>query len=170
MESSEEKLVPLGKISGVFGLQGWVKVFSDTVPREGVVDYREWILIRGSQQEVWQLEKGKRHGKGVIAKLKGVDDRNAAELLTGRTIAVRRNELPKLAKGEYYWSDLIGLRVNTDQGVDLGIVDHLFATGANDVVVVNGDRERLIPWIRDQVIKKIDLDMQIIEVDWDPDF
>ena len=102
MGVGSQELVPLGRISGVFGLQGWVKVYSDTQPREGIVDYDEWILLRGDQQETRKIEKGKRHGKGVIAKFKGIDDRNAAELLIGRTIAVRREALPALAHGEYY--------------------------------------------------------------------
>lgn len=170
MEDSDQKLVPLGRISGVFGLQGWVKVYSDTDPMEGIVDYPEWILIRDGQQQTIKVEKGKRHGKGVIARLQGVEDRDAAELLKGRTIAVRRKDLPKLADDEYYWSDLVGMQVRTVEGTELGKVDYLFATGANDVMVVQGDRERLVPWIRNDVIRCVDLAVRMIEVDWDPDF
>ncbi|MCB1757477.1 MAG: ribosome maturation factor RimM [Gammaproteobacteria bacterium] len=170
MHDADGKLVPMGKVSGVFGLQGWVKVFSDTDPREGILDYKNWSLLNGREQSPVELEKGKRHGKGVIAKFKGVDDRNAASLLVGRTIAISRDELPALAGDEYYWSDLIGMEVVNTDGVALGLISSLFATGANDVIVVKADRERLIPWIREQVIKDIDMENRRMEVDWDPDF
>ncbi len=166
----DSQLVPLGKVSGVLGLQGWIKVFSDTDPREGIIDYRQWILLKGDKQDTVVLEKGKRHGKGVVVKLEGINDRSAAELLIGRTIAVHRDELPKLAEDEHYWSDLIGLEVITTQGVVLGVVASLFATGANDVVVVKGERERLVPWIRGQVVIDINMDSRKLTVDWDPDF
>ena len=130
----------------------------------------EWILIRDGQQQTVKVEKGKRQGKGVIARLQGVEDRNSAELLKGRTIAVRRKDLPALDEDEYYWSDLVGMKVRTTEGIELGSVDYLFATGANDVMVVQGDRERLVPWIRSDVIRSVDLETRIIEVDWDPDF
>lgn len=168
--SDDDTLIPLGKISGVFGLQGWVKVYSDTDPREGIVRYRQWVLEQGADQKTLRVEQGKRHGKGVIAKLDGIADRDAAESLVGSRIAVRRADLPQLADDEYYWSDLIGIQVETVAGVALGTVKSLFATGANDVIVVDGDRERLIPWIQGQVIKQIDLDQRRMEVDWDPDF
>ena len=168
--SDDDTLIPLGKISGVFGLQGWVKVCSDTDPREGIVRYRQWVLEQGADQKTLRVEQGKRHGKGVIAKLDGIADRDAAESLVGSRIAVRRADLPQLADDEYYWSDLIGIQVETVAGVALGTVKSLFATGANDVIVVDGDRERLIPRIRGQVIKQIDLDQRRMEVDWDPDF
>ncbi len=170
MEQLEEKLVPLGRICGVFGLQGWLKIFSDTEPREGITRYQQWILTDGKRQRRVMLEEGKRRGKGVIAKLKGIDDRNAAELLIGQVIAVNRVDLPVLENGEYYWSDLIGLNVVNMQGSSLGKIESLFATGANDVMVVRGERERLIPWDRGQVIKKIDLEKRQMDVDWDPDF
>jgi 16S rRNA processing protein RimM len=163
--------VPLGKISGVLGLQGWIKVFSDTDPREGIVSYTEWTLLKGEQTVgVATVLSGKRHGKGVVVKLKGVDDRTAAELLIGHTIAVARDVLPTLNDDEYYWSDLIGIEVETVEGVVLGVIKSLFATGANDVIVVSGDRERLVPWIRGQVVKSIDLKTRRMQVDWDPDF
>lgn len=170
MGQVDSQLVPLGKVSGVLGLQGWIKVFSDTDPREGIVDYGQWILLKGDKQETVTLEKGKRHGKGVVVKLKGVDDRSAAEQLIGRTIAVHRDELPELREDEFYWSDLIGLKVITTQGVELGTIASLFATGANDVIVVKGDRERLVPWVRDQVVLDVDMDNRQLTVDWDPDF
>ena len=105
-----------------------------------------------------------------MAQLQGIDTREQAERLLGCEIAIPREQLQSLRDGEYYWSDLKGMRVVTDTGIDFGVVDALFETGANDVMVVNGERERLVPWIMGDVIKSVSLDDRIIVVDWDPDF
>lgn len=170
MQVDDDKLVPLGKISGVFGLQGWVKVFSDTDPREQIVTYKQWILLKGRDERTVRVIRGKRQGKSVVARLEGVEDRTAAELLIGQTIAVRRSQLPALPEDEYYWSDLVGLEVVTVDGVEFGKIDYLFQTGANDVMSVKGEKERLVPWIREQVVKEVDLQAGRVVVDWDPDF
>ena len=88
----------------------------------------------------------------------------------GREIAVERDQLPELANDEYYWTDLEGLQVRTCAGVTLGRVDHLLATGANDVLVVQGEREHLIPFVLGSVVKAVHLSDGWMEVDWDPDF
>lgn len=155
----------LGRISGVYGVKGWVKVHSHTERRENILDYGEWYL----GDKTFRPEKGKVHGKGIIAKLKGIDDRDAAAALIGREISIPRSALPEPEEDQYYWSDLQGCRVTTQQGDDLGEVDHLFATGANDVMVVKGGRERLLPFI-DSVILGVDLAERSIRVDWDKDF
>ncbi len=166
-----KRLVTLGRISGVFGIQGWVKVRSHTDPLENIVRYSIWHLSGPGRQEIRRVEQGKRHGKGVIAKLIGCDDRDAAESLRGLEISVRRDQLPStLEEGEYYWTDIEGFAVETADGVLLGKVDHLFETGSNDVMVVRGDRERLIPYIWGQVVKDVDLDARRMRVDWDPEF
>ena len=118
----------------------------------------------------YKVLSGRIHGKGLVARLEGVDDRDTAHSLKGFDIAVNRDQLPKTTEGEYYWVDLEGLDVRTIEGVALGKVDYLFETGANDVLVVKGDRERLVPYISDQVIKSVDLQKALIVVDWDPDF
>ncbi|MBK1674695.1 ribosome maturation factor RimM [Ectothiorhodospira shaposhnikovii] len=160
----------LGRIAGVYGVKGWVKLFSETEPREGILDYDPLSIQIGGEWKVLKLESGRAHGKGVVAKLEGVDDRDAAAALIGASIGIRREQLEPLPKGEYYWADLVGLEVINLEAVSLGWVDHLMETGANDVLVVSGDRERLIPYVRDQVIQEIDLEAGIIRVDWDPDF
>jgi len=170
-EGDGEKLVTLGYVSGLYGVRGWVKIFSDTDPREGILSYTPWYLDRGKGWETWQIEQGRRQGKNVVAKLVGCDDREAAAELMKATIAVRRDQLhADLEAGEYYWTDLEGLEVVTTEGTALGRVDHLIETGANDVLVVKGDRERLIPFIPDQVVREVDLEDRRIVVDWDPDF
>lgn len=168
-ESAMQKVI-LGRINGLFGVRGWVKVFSHTEPRENIIDYRDWYLDRHGDWKPFRVEQGRRHGKGVIAKLAGIDDRDQAAALIGSDIAVGRDQLPPLPSGEYYWADLEGLQVVTLEGVALGKVSHLFATGANDVMVVQGERERMLPFVLPDVIKQVDLEQGVIEVDWDPDF
>jgi 16S rRNA processing protein RimM len=166
----DDRQVLLGRIVGVFGVDGWVKLHSFTEPRENIFRYRPWTLRGpGGERQVTQLQ-GRAQAKGVIAHLDGVDDRDAAAVLVGTEIWVPRAVLPKARKGEYYWADLEGLAVRTVEGVDLGRVSHLFATGANDVLVVRGERERLIPFVPGQAVVKVDLDAGLVEVDWDPAF
>ncbi len=160
----------MGRVSGLFGVSGWIKVFSHTEPREGILDYSPWYL---KQQGVWQaheIEAGHRQGRGVVAQLRGYDDRDQVAELIGCDIAVQREQLPELQENEYYWSDLQGLQVVNLEGVELGKVSHLFETGANDVVVVKGDRERLIPYTWGQAIRRVDLAAGLMVVDWDADF
>lgn len=166
-----ERRVLLGKIVGVFGVKGWVKIQSHTEPREALFDYRPWVLRqRGTEREIRKFE-GRPQGRGLVALLPGVDTREAAEALIGTEIWVEREQLPAPAAGEYYWVDLEGLSVSTVDGVALGRVSHLFGTGANDVLVVrDGERERLIPFLPDDVVKQVDLPGGRLVVDWDPEF
>jgi 16S rRNA processing protein RimM len=99
-----------------------------------------------------------------------VEDRDAAEALRGTEVWVPRSALPPPVDGEYYWVDLEGLRVVNTQGVDFGVVSHLFSTGANDVLVARGDRERMIPFIEPDYITRVDFDAGVVTVDWDADF
>lgn len=162
--------VVLGRVSGLFGIHGWVKVFSHTEPRENIATYRSWHLQCNGEWRTARVEQGRRHGKGVVVKLAGIEDRDQAAALIGCDIAIDRAQLPPLPPGEYYWTDLEGLRVVTLEGTELGRVSHLFATGANDVLVVKGERERMLPFVQPDVIRRVDLEQGLIEVDWDPDF
>lgn len=162
--------VVLGRVSGLFGVQGWVRVFSHTEPRAGIVRYNPVFLKRPAGWQAFEIEEGRAHGEGVVLKFAGCDDRDQAMTLLQSEIAVRREQLPPPGPGEYYWADLEGLQVVTLDGVELGVIESLFATGANDVMVVRGERERLLPFIRDQVVIEIDLDQRRLRVDWDPDF
>jgi len=161
--------VTLGKIVGVFGVKGWVKVFSETRPREQIFKYSPWLLVlNGDEFEVEVLE-GRQQGKGLIASLKGYTDCEDARRLIGSEIVVSQESLPKTGKNEYYWSQLTGLNVVNLQGIELGKVVNLFETGANDVLVVKGEKERLIPFTEFAVID-VDIDSNNIVVDWDEDF
>ena len=162
--------VVLGRVSGLFGLQGWVRVFSHTEPRHGIIHYDPIFLRRQGEWRPFKIDAGRAHGAGVVVKFAGCDDRDQAALLIQSDIAVQRDQLPPPKPGEYYWADLEGLRVVTLDGAELGVVDHLFATGANDVLAVRGDRERLLPFVKGQVVVEIDLEQRLMRVDWDPDF
>jgi len=154
----------------VHGVKGWVKVFSYTEPRENILHYRPWYLRQGGEWRPRACVAGNRHGKGVIARLDGCEDREQARLLMNTEIGVGREQLPATEPDEYYWNDLLGLEVVNLQDERLGRVDQLIETGANDVLVVNGERERLIPFVQRQVVMNVDLEAGVIRVDWDKDF
>ncbi|WP_442497514.1 ribosome maturation factor RimM [Methylobacter sp. sgz302048] len=167
---SARKDINVGRISGVFGVKGWLKVFSFTDPRENILSYSPWLLKKGSEIKQLDVIDGALHGKAVIAQLDGIIDREQAAGLIGWDIFITHNQLPETTEGEYYWSDLIGLKVETVEGVQLGVVDSLLETGANDVLVVQGERERAIPFLQGEIIIDIDLDTGTMIVDWDPEF
>jgi 16S rRNA processing protein RimM len=161
----------MGRVVGVHGVQGWVKVESWTQPRDNLFAYERWQLERqGSAVATVRLVEGRRGGRGLIAALEGVADRDHARSLMGATIQVPRSALPPPAADEYYWVDLEGLAVHTTDGVYLGSVSHLFATGANDVMVVQGQSEHLIPFVADSYVTAVDIADGWLEVDWDPAF
>ncbi|MEW6764566.1 MAG: ribosome maturation factor RimM [Pseudomonadota bacterium] len=162
--------VSLGKVLAAFGIQGWVKIHSESRPMADIGRYKSWQLKLKDGWANFRVKSVKVQGKGLIAKLEGVNDRNQAESLAGAEIAVDPALLPRLPQGEYYWRDLIGMQVVTREGVELGKVDHLLETGANDVLVLKGERERLVPYIIDQVVLEIDPEARLITVDWDPEF
>jgi len=146
-----------------------VKVYSYTEPREAVLDYDRWLL---SGKNGWQeatVAEGQRHGKTVIVRITGYDDRDQAVGLIGTEIGVPRDELPEADSDHYYWSDLEGLSVVHRDGTELGKVDHLLETGANDVMVVKGETERLVPFVMDKVVLGVDLAKGEIRVDWEWD-
>ena len=162
--------VTMGRVSGVYGVRGWLRVRSDCEPPEGLLDYSPWQLETATGWRHLALEDGRVHGPGLVVKLAGIDDREQARGLVGRDIAVERSALPALAADEYYWNDLIGLVVVTRDGEQLGRVSGLMQTGTNDVLVVSGERTRLIPFILERVVLVVDAQARRIEVDWDPEF
>ncbi len=163
-----DKLLALGYISAVHGIKGWVKVHSWTRPMEAILDYQPWLL--GEDKRPVKIIDGRKQGKGLAALLPGYDDREQAATLVGLQIFVGRDQLPATAKDEYYWSDLEGLDVHTTKGEVLGRVERLMETGANDVLVIRGEREHLVPFIQGQYVTRVDLEGGLIEVDWDPEF
>ncbi|MFO7592737.1 MAG: ribosome maturation factor RimM [Pseudomonadota bacterium] len=171
MKRSNDDYIVVGRISGLYGVRGWVKVYSHTRPRESIFGYSTWHLSMNGEWRAVALEDGRAHGKAIVAKLKGCDDRDAAAALMNTTVAIRREQLGRAAPGEYYWADLQGLKVSNLDDVALGTVSHLLETGANDVLVVKqGRTERLIPFVQGRFVTDIDLDSGEMTVDWDPDF
>ena len=169
MAGAAQHLVRLGRIVGLFGVRGWVKVFSFTEPREAILDYRHWLLGRDDRWQRVAVEDGKRHGKAVLAKLATTDDRDAAELLLGMEVAIDRSDLPAVDEGQYYWADLIGATVWHRDERELGTVKQMLETGAHDVMVVAGDTERLIPFVPGDIVLDVDLEAGTIRVDWEWD-
>ena len=166
---TETKPVILGQVTGLYGVKGWVKVRSYTEPREAILDYKDWLLLRDGDWQSVRLAEGKRHGKTVIARLEGVNDRDVAATYVDDDIGVPREQLPEAGRDEFYWADLEGLQVVHSDGRILGKVAYLLATGANDVLVVKGDQEILIPFVQGEVIKDVDLAAGVINVDWEWD-
>ncbi|MGL4927452.1 MAG: ribosome maturation factor RimM [Plesiomonas shigelloides] len=169
--------VVLGKLGSTYGIRGWLRVYSSTEDAESIFEYQPWFLKTGGQWREVELESWRHHNNDLIIKLKGVDDRETAHAMTNAEIAVDASQLPKLEEGDYYWRDLMGCKVVNTSGYEFGKVTDMMETGSNDVLVVKanlkdafGIKERLIPFLDGQVIKKVDLATRTIEVDWDPGF
>lgn len=171
MSTNEEKeFIIVGRFGAPFGINGSVKLYSDTVPKDNIFNYQPWTIKTARGYQTIECLEGRRQGKELVVTLKDCHDREMAKDYTNLTIAVPREQLPELDKTEYYWRDLEGLAVNTKEGLQLGTVDHLLETGANDVLVIKGEREHLIPFILEQTILNVDLQQKTIMVDWDPNF
>ncbi|MFP1727633.1 ribosome maturation factor RimM [Lonsdalea quercina] len=169
--------VVLGKMGSTYGIRGWLRVFSSTEDAESIFDYQPLYLRNKGGLQLIEIESWRHHNQDLIIKIKDVEDRDAANLLTNCEIVVDVSQLPELDEGDYYWKDLIGCEVVTINGYGLGKVIDMMETGSNDVMVVRanlkdayGVKERLIPFLTEQVIKHVDLSTQRIEVDWDPGF
>lgn len=165
------RAIVVGKIHGAFGVRGELRLESFTDPPEALFGYQPWTLrdALGREREIAGA-RGRPGGKGLVARIPGVEDREAADALRGAELRVPRSALPPPAPGEYYWVDLEGLRVVGTDGSDFGRVSHLFSTGANDVLVAVGERERLIPFLVPDYVVSVDFDAGVVTVDWDPDF
>ena len=135
---------------------------------EAILQYQPWLL--GEDRKPVTIVDGRKQGKGIAALLPGFENREQAASLVGTQLFVGRDQLPETDKDEYYWSDLEGLEVKTTHGELLGRVERLIETGANDVLVIRGNREHLVPFIQGQYVTRVDLEDGTIEVDWDPEF
>ncbi len=159
----------MGRIGAPFGVRGWFKVQPFTAAVTNLLDYPAWWVGSADDWQEHAVTEAKAHGRAVIARLEGCVDRDAAARFRGKEIAVARAQLPETGPNEYYWSDLIGLNVVNGAGQDFGRVTQMMETGANDVLVVQGERERLIPFIA-EVIAAVDLEAGVMRVNWDADF
>lgn len=178
-ERPPDGLVTLGRIVGLFGTQGWVKVYSYTRPPESILQYDPWLIRSEGEWRNHRLQGGRRQGQGLVAHLEQCSTREEANRLIGADIAVPLERLPALPEGEYYWVQLEGLRVVNLENATLGVVSHLLETGANDVMVVVPQtspaeerpqgNHRLIPYVA-EVVKEVDLECGVVRVDWGLDY
>lgn len=177
MSKIENEKMVVGKLGATYGIRGWLKVFSFTDNAESIFDYAPWFLNQNGTLVEYKVESWKRHNQGYVCKLEGVDVREVAQTYTNFEILIDPTSLPELSEEEFYWRELFGMQVYTMQGYHLGEVTDMMETGSNDVLVVKanlkdafGKKERLIPYLEEQVIKHVDRNAQRIEVDWDPGF
>jgi 16S rRNA processing protein RimM len=181
LTAAAPRRIVMGQVGAPHGVRGWVKVHGYTEDIDGLLAYPEWQIgpeasaLSGGVDghEGWRTVKvrhGQVHGKHLIVQFEGVLDREQAGRMTGLAIALRREQLPPPGEDEYYWCDLEGLEVLNQDGRSLGTVQRLMDTGANDVLVVSGERERLIPFLFGAVVVDVDLARSRMTVDWDPDF
>lgn len=171
--------VTLGRVAGVFGIRGWVKVQSFTRPAENLLEYPDWWLERSRPLAVKVLE-GRAHGGGLVARLgredgTPIEDRDEAAALIGAEVQVPRAAMPEPEDGEVYWADLVGCEVVNEQALRLGVIESLTSNGAQDVLVVvdavDGEPvRRLIPFVRGPVIKRVDVEARRVVADWQPDY
>ncbi|MEX0373942.1 ribosome maturation factor RimM [Spiribacter pallidus] len=162
--------VVLGEVLGAHGVRGDLRIYSWTRPRENILEYSRWTLGAGSEAEQYKVAATRVQGRHLLARLQGVDHRDAAEALRGQPIVVGRDALPEKGDHEYYWWELKGLAVETRDGHGLGRVSGLMETGANDVLVVDGEKRHLIPYAPGRYVESVDLAAGRMRVDWDPEF
>ena len=174
-----DTLLTVGRLVSAFGIKGWLKVRSDTDPKENILSYSCWWLKLPTGLQKMQVSQHQWRPQGLVVKFVGIDNRDQAEAIAKVDVAIEKSELPDLDSSDYYWHQLIGKRVVSEfEGCsyDLGFVKSLMATGANDVLVVGADgqsiddRERLLPFVVGHHVKMVDLDDGLIVVDWDPQF
>jgi 16S rRNA processing protein RimM len=164
-----DDLVVMGRVSGPFGVKGWVKVQPFTQAPENLLAYSTWWVGAEGQWQEALVEPGQVQGGLVVVRIAGCEDRDAAALYRGKEVAVSRGAFPQPADNEFYWADLVGLRVVNERDEDLGDVKEVIETGANDVLVVQGERERLIPFTQ-AVVKQVHVAGRVIRVEWDSDY
>jgi 16S rRNA processing protein RimM len=167
-DQQDQDLVLLGHVSGIHGVKGWIKVHSFTSPREAILGYQPWLL--GEEHKPVFISDGRQQGKTIVASLPEIDSREKARQLVGKEIAIFRDQLPETGPTSYYWTDLVGLVVENRQGINLGHIVKMMETGAHDVMIVTGDRERLIPFVPGQFVISVDLEAGRLVVDWDADY
>ncbi|TYK64761.1 ribosome maturation factor RimM [Colwellia echini] len=174
---SQEEQIILGKVGAVYGIKGWLKIHSFTDETDAILDYFPWSLKLGNNTQTVEITDWRKHNKVLIVKVAGIDDRDDAQAFVGSDILTNVTSLPKLSQDDYYWRDLIGMSVVTNTGYDLGVVADMMETGANDVLVVKanlndgfGKKERLIPYLFEQVVESVSIENKQICVDWDPGF
>lgn len=169
MVANDDRIVTLGKIVGTFGVKGWIKVNSFTEPLSNILDYEVWQVSSACGWSAMRVEDGRETGKGIQAKLAGLDNPEDARLRIGAQIGVHRSEMPAPQAGEYYWSDLEGLEASNVEGEVLGRIDHFRTTPAGTVVVIQGRQEQWVPFVKERIVK-VDIAAGRVVIDWPVDW
>lgn len=167
---AKERRILIARLVGAFGVSGEIKCQSFANPVSQLLKYKPLIMIFNGEEQIISELKGRVTAKGLVVKLPEITDRDAAQALHGAELWITRSQLPKPKEGEYYWVDLEGMRVTNRESIELGTVSHLFDTPANPIMVVGGERDRLIPFLLDRYIDSVNLEAGEIKVDWDADF
>ena len=164
----DDKKIYLGKITGVHGIKGWLKIQSFSSPPENILNYPSWIINNQGEEELYSIEQGRKQNNKIVVKLEKIDDRNTAESLINSKIQILRSDLPKLSNENYYWSDLVGLSVLNSEETVIGKIESLIETGANDVMVIITlkDERILIPFVMHEIIKEVNVELSYIKIDW----
>lgn len=173
---NDGKLVVLGQFGKIHGLKGWLKLNSFTSPLENILDYPRLLAVVDQNRKTLKIDQFRRQPKGLLVHVDGYDDPESARQLTGVELSVVSDAMPELTAGEFYWHQLLGMKVVNQQAELFGQVSKLMETGANDVLVITptedslDDRERLVPYLVDTVIVTVDLDGSTITVNWEADY
>ena len=164
----DDKKIYLGKITGVHGIKGWLKIQSFSSPPENILNYPSWIITNKGEEDFYSIEQGRKQNNKIVVKLENIDDRNTAESLINSKIQILRSDLPKLSNENYYWSDLVGLSVLNSEEKVIGKIESLIETGANDVMVIITlkDERILIPFVMHEIIKEVSVELNYIKIDW----
>ena len=164
----DDKKIYLGKITGVHGIKGWLKIQSFSSPPENILNYPSWIINNKGEEDYYSIEQGRKQNNKIVVKLEKIDDRNTAESLINSKIQILRSDLPKLSNENYYWSDLVGLSVLNSEETVIGKIESLIETGANDVMVIITlkDERILIPFVMHEIIKEVNVELSYIKIDW----
>lgn len=162
--------VIVGRFGRPHGVKGFITVNSFTEPRENILRYTDWHGFISKQWQPLTLSHVEVNNKSILAKVEGYGEREQVTALTNVDIAIRREALPELSPGEFYWYELLGMSVTNLDGKNLGSVVEIMPTGANDVLVIDGEKRHLIPYVPEIFIRSVDKSKRIITVDWDEDF
>lgn len=168
--TNTQQWVAMGYIKGVFGVKGWLKIAANTEYTDSLLDYPEWLLSKDGKTLTVNIEAGKLVGDELQVKIEGINDRDQAFQLRGYTIEIPREEFAPTEDDEYYWADLVGMQVINKEGINLGTIKNLMETGANDVLIINGEHGQiLIPFVS-QYVENVDTESKTITVDWGLDY
>ena len=164
---TSEEMVEVGILGAPHGLRGFCHVQSYMTPQENILNYKTWYLRK---ENVWQkvaVEEVTQQGNRFLARVEGFSDRDDAQKLTGLRVGILRSHLPVCESGEYYWTDLEGLSVETTSGVLLGKIEYLYEAGASHVMVVKGiGGEKHIPFVWQDTVISVSLHTRKVQVDW----